>query len=298
MSRFLQVLEGVAGFRRTTCAAVAVLIAGGAMVVTVAPVATAADQPGADKQRVIRLAQVTAPAGQPASAPSPFNAEQKAAIGAIVKEYFLNNPEAFLEIQTALEAKMEKIQADKLKVALKDNAKDIFHRSNAPVAGNPNGDIPVVEFFDYNCGYCKKAYLDVAKLVEKDSKVRLVMKELPILSKGSEEASKVALAAKMQGKYWEAHRALINMRGEANEQTALKAVEKLGLDLVKLKKDMESAEVKGEIAFVRELAQKMGIQGTPHFLIGDRAIPGAPSNLLETMSGHVADLRKTGCPVC
>lgn len=263
------------------------------MVLAVVPGASAGDQPGR-----VQLAQAAAPAGQPAAAPNPFNAEQKAAIGAIVKEYFLNNPEAFLEIQTALESKMEKIQADKLKVALKDNAKDIFHRSNAPVAGNPNGDIAVVEFFDYNCGYCKKAYLDIAKLVEKDSKVRLVMKELPILSKGSEEASKVALAAKLQGKYWEAHRALISMRGEANEQTALKAVEKLGLDMAKLKKDMESPEVKGEITFVRELAQKMGIQGTPHFLVGDRAIPGAPSNLLETMTGHVTELRKTGCPVC
>lgn len=293
MSRFLQLLEGVAGMRRAMCATAVLLGAGGAMVLAVVPGASAGDQPGR-----VQLAQAAAPAGQPAAAPNPFNAEQKAAIGAIVKEYFLNNPEAFLEIQTALESKMEKIQADKLKVALKDNAKDIFHRSNAPVAGNPNGDIAVVEFFDYNCGYCKKAYLDIAKLVEKDSKVRLVMKELPILSKGSEEASKVALAAKLQGKYWEAHRALISMRGEANEQTALKAVEKLGLDMAKLKKDMESPEVKGEITFVRELAQKMGIQGTPHFLVGDRAIPGAPSNLLETMTGHVTELRKTGCPVC
>ncbi len=235
----------------------------------------------------------------PAPAASPFSADQKAAIEKIVKEYFLNNPEAFLEIQTALEAKMEKIQADKLKSALKDNAKDIYRRANAPVAGNVNGDITVVEFFDYNCGYCKRAFGDMAKLIEKDSKVRLVLKELPILSKGSEEASKVALAAKLQGKYWEVHRALINLRGELNEQTSLKAIEKIpGLDMAKLKKDMESAEVKGEIAFVRDLAQKMGIQGTPHFLVGDRAIPGAPQNLLEQVTGHVTELRKSGCQYC
>ena len=294
MHRFLSLLDGVAGLRRAACVAAVLTIAGGAIGPGWTPSATAGDQAG-----WIELAQ--APAATPApkaSAPSPFNAEQKAAIGAIVKQYFLDNPEAFLEIQAAVEAKMDKIQADKLKVALKDNAKEIFHRSNAPVAGNPSGDITVVEFFDYNCGYCKKAYGDVAKLIEKDSKVRLVMKELPILSKGSEEASKVALAAKLQGKYWEAHRALISMRGEANEATALKAVEKIGLDMVKLKKDLDSPEVKGEITFVRELAQKMGIQGTPHFLVGDRAIPGAPSNLLEMMSGHVTELRKTGCSVC
>ena len=108
----------------------------------------------------------------------------------------------------------------------------------------------------------------------------------------------MALAAKLQGQYWEAHRAMLNVRGELNEQTSLKAVEKIGLDMAKLKKDMDSAEVKGEIVFVRELAQKMGIQGTPHFLVGDRVIPGAPGNLLETMTGHIAELRKTGCSVC
>lgn len=233
-----------------------------------------------------------------APAASPFTPEQKAGIEAIIKDYFLKNPEVFLEVQTALEFKMEKIQADKLKSALKDNAKDIFKRTNAPIAGNANGDITVVEFFDYNCGYCKKAFGDIAKLIEKDSKVKVVLMELPILSKGSEEAAKVALAAKLQGKYWPAHRALLGLRGELNEQTSLKAVEKLGLDMARLKKDMESDEVKGEIKLVRDIAQKMGIQGTPHFLVGDRAIAGAPGNLLEQMSDHIVELRKSGCSVC
>lgn len=227
-----------------------------------------------------------------------FNAEQKAAIHSIIKDYLLKNPEVFLEVQTALESKMETIQAEKLKLALKDNAADIFRRASSPMAGNPSGDVTVVEFFDYNCGYCKKAYTDIAALVDKDKKVKLVLKELPILSKGSEEAAKIAIAAKMQGKYWEAHRAMIQLRGEVNEQTGLKAVEKIGLDMTKLKKDMESDEVKTEIKFVRDLAQKMGIQGTPHFLVGDRAIPGAPGNLLDQINGHVADLRKNGCSVC
>lgn len=245
------------------------------------------------------LAQATPPAAAPApSAPEVFNADQKAAIEKIIKEYFLKNPEAFLEIQTALENKMETLQAEKMKTALKENAADIYKRESSPVAGNPKGDITVVEFFDYNCGYCKKAYGDIAKLVEGDSKIRLVLKELPILTKGSEEASRVAIAAKMQGRYWDVHRALITMRGEVNEQTALKSVEKLGLDMPRLKKDMESDEVKQEIAFVRDLAHKMGIQGTPHFLVGDRVIPGAPGNLLEQMSGYVTELRKTGCSVC
>jgi len=246
---------------------------------------------------VVQLAQAApAPAGNAAAAL--FDASQKAAIQAIVKDYLINNPEVMLEIQTALESKMEKLQAEKLKTALQTNAAEIFRSAEAPIAGNPAGDITVVEFFDYNCGYCKRAFGDLAKLVETDDKVKLVLKELPILSKGSEEAARVALAARLQGKYWPVHRALLGIRGEVNEQTALRAVEKLGLDMAKLKKDLTADGVSNEIARVRELAQKMGIQGTPHFLVGDRAIPGAPGNLLEQIQGHVAELRKSGCPVC
>lgn len=263
-------------------------------IAAVAAVMTAAATPGAS------IAQEAAKAPS-AAAPAPlstFTPEQKGEIERIIKDYLVKNPEVFLEIQSALESKMEQVQAEKLKLALAAHADTLFRDPNAPVAGNPNGDVVVVEFFDYNCGYCKRAFGDMAKLIEKDGKVKLVLKELPILSKGSEDASKVALAAKLQGKYWEAHRALLTVRGELNEQSALKAVEKLGLDMARLKKDMESAEVLDEIKLVRDLAQKMGIQGTPHFLVGDRAIPGAPGNLLEQLQGHVAELRKTGCSVC
>ena len=112
---------------------------------------------------------------------------------------------------------MEKEQAEKLKAAISQNAAEIYRERNASVAGNPNGDITVVEFFDYNCGYCKRGLHDVVKLVETDPKVRVVFKELPILSKGSEEASRVALAARRQGKYWELHRAMLGAKGQMNE---------------------------------------------------------------------------------
>ncbi len=180
----------------------------------------------------VRLAQAQpAPAGAAQAAPSPFDAKQKAAIEAIIKDYLLANPEVMLEIQTALESKMEKLQADKLKTALKDNTDEIFRSASAPVAGNPKGDVPIVEFFDYNCGYCKKAFGDLAKAVEQDPKIKLILNELPILSKGSEEAARVALAAGLQGKYWDVHRALLGIRGGVNQATALKAIEKIaGLD--------------------------------------------------------------------
>src|SRR6185312_970649 len=106
-----------------------------------------------------------------------------------------------------------------------------------PVVGNPKGDVTVIEFFDYNCPYCKKAFHEVAELVEKDKQVKLILKEFPILSKGSEEASKVALAIKLQGKYWEFHRALQEAQGQSNEASALRVAEKLGADMTKLRKD-------------------------------------------------------------
>ena len=268
--------------------------------------AVALQQPAAHAQDA--KPATAAPAAPAAGAPSAaaatagakvFSAEQKRAIEDIVKEYLIANPDVFLEIQTALESKMEKIQADKLKAALTENAADIFRRPTAAIAGNPKGDITVVEFFDYNCGYCKKSFPDLAKLIEADPNIKVVFKELPILSKASEEAARVALAARMQGKYWEVHRAIFESRAPSNEANALKAAEKVsGLDMAKLKADLNSPEVLTELAKTKELAAKMGINGTPHFLVGDRSIPGAPENLVEQIKGHAAELRKNGCSVC
>lgn len=245
-----------------------------------------------------RLAQAAAPTDPAAKPGAVFSSDQRKAIEAIIKDYLIANPEVMLEIQTALESRMEEIQAKKLQAAVAAQSEQIFRSPDAPIAGNPKGDITVVEFFDYNCGYCKRAFSDIAKLIDKDKSVKLVLKELPILSKGSEEGTRVALAAKAQGKYWEVHRALLESRAPANEAAALKIAEKVGLDMVRLKKDMTGPDVTSEIVKVRELAQKMGIQGTPHFLVGEKSIPGAPENLSEVLSGMIADVRKTGCAVC
>jgi protein-disulfide isomerase len=226
------------------------------------------------------------------------NADQRKQIEAIIKDYLTSNPEILLEMQNALEAKMDKLQAERTAAVIKGNATEIFRPAFSPVVGNAKGDVPVVEFFDYNCGYCKRAFGDVAKLIDKEKQVRFILKELPILSKGSEEASRVALAVKMQGKYWEFHRAMLESSGQANEASALRTAEKVGVDMARLKKDMASPEIKKEIEETRTLAAKLGIQGTPHFMVGDRIIPGAPENLLERMTKLVAEVRQEGCKVC
>ncbi len=273
-----------------------------------APVTVAEAEPAA--QAAAEPAKTPEPAApsaaEPAKAPEPvkvpeatkFSPDQTKEIEQIVKSYLVTNPEIFVDIQNALEAKMEKEQAEKLKVAIAQSAGEIYRAPGASVGGNPDGDITVVEFFDYNCGYCKRGLHDVVKLIETDPKARVVFKELPILSKGSEEASHVALAAQKQGKYWEMHKAMLSSKGQLNEASALQIAEKLGLDMDKLKKDMVSPEVKAEVEKSEALAKKMGVNGTPHFLVGDRAIAGAPEDLYDQLERNVTELRKQGCPYC
>lgn len=227
-----------------------------------------------------------------------FSDDQKKALGEIIKDYLIKNPEVLIEVQTALEGKLEKEQSEKLKTFMSQNAKEIYRNPTSPVAGDPNGDITVVEFFDYNCGYCKRGLPEVQKLIESDKKVRFVFKELPILSKGSEEAARAALAAKAQGKYWEFHQAMLSVKGQANEASSLKVAETLGLDMAKFKADMAGNDVKAELEADKELAKKMGINGTPHFLVGDKSIPGAPEDLHNQLEALVTDFRKSGCSYC
>ena len=241
----------------------------------------------------------TASATEKPAGGSAFSPAQRKELNSIIKEFLLSNPDVLFDAQAVLDARMEKIQSERMAAAMMESANELYRHAGSPVVGNvKGGDVPIVEFFDYNCGFCKKAFPDLAKLVDKDKKVRVILKEFPILSKGSEEASRVALAAKMQGKYWEFHRAMLETQGQANEASALRAAEKLGLDMTRIKRDMASAEVKKEIEDTRKLATKIGIQGTPHFIVGDRVVAGAPENLPEVLDKHVSEVRKEGCKVC
>ena len=202
-----------------------------------------------------------------------FTPEQKKAIETIVKDYLVANPELFLEIQSALEQKMEKVQAEKLKVALKDNAGEIYRRPDAPFAGNPSGDVTVVEFFDYNCGYCKRGLADIAKLIDKDPKIKVVFMELPILSKGSEEAARVALAARMQGKYWDVHRGLLEAKGQVNEAASLKIAEKAGADALLIVTPYYSRPPqRGLVQYFLEVVRDFGLPWMLYHIPGRAAV--------------------------
>jgi len=292
------VLDALTSKKGAMLLAPAILLVGTALAIGQQNQAPAA-QPAPSAQSAAPTAPAAAPSARPTVvAEGSLSPGQRQEVEALIKDYLLKNPEVLMEAQNALEAKMDKIQAERTAVAIRQNAAEIFRPATSPVVGNAKGDVTVIEFFDYNCPYCRKAFSEVVQLVDKDKQVKLILKEFPILSKGSEEASKVALAAKLQGKYWEMHRALNENQGQTNEATALRIAEKLGLDMARLKKDMASPEVKREIDETRALAMKLGIQGTPHFLVGDRVIPGAPENLLEQIKKHVAEVRKEGCKVC
>ncbi len=167
------------------------------------------------------------------------------------------------------------------------------------VLGNPQGKVTLVEFFDYNCGYCKRALNDVSELLKNDPDLKIVLKEFPILSPGSVEAARVAIAVRMQNpaKYWDFHRALLGARGEANGAAALAAAQKVGLDIERIKKDMMSPEVAATLKESEQLGKALAIGGTPSYVLGDELIPGAlPYDRLKLAIAQVRKCGKLDCP--
>ena len=212
----------------------------------------------------------------PASADT-FTPQQKKAIGEIVRQYLLENPEVLVEVSNRLEQKRREQQAALARQGLKAHADLIFNNPQDPTLGDASAKVAVVEFFDYNCGFCRRALKDMQKLVKTHKDVKVVFKEFPILSAGSDKAARIALAAKMQDgkKYWKLHQALLGFPGRVDGKVALAIAEKLGFDTARLKKDMESDAVKRIIATNMQLADALGINGTPAFIIGDKVIRGA-----------------------
>lgn len=236
-----------------------------------------------------------APVSSPAGKMAGMDKGQKAAIEQTIREYLLNNPQLLMEMSAALEKQQAETQNLQVKTAISQNADIIFRDNYGLEAGNPSGDVTIVEFSDYNCPYCKRAFSTVLKMIDSDKKIRFVFKEFPIFGARSEAVARVAIAAKAQGKYFEMHAELMKNRGQTSEQKALLLAEKLGLDMDRLKQDMASDETRKIIKDTSELGNKLGIRGTPFYLVGDRSIPGAPDDLYQVFQKHAADIRKNGC---
>ncbi len=213
-------------------------------------------------------------------------------VGEAVKTYLADHPEvlqqAIIEMMrkrgatgapgAPAQAAAPAPPADK-SAALKQNADLLFNSPRQVTLGNPKGDVTLVEFFDYNCGYCKRALGDTQALLKDDPKLKIVLKELPILGPGSAEAARIGIALSMQDptgqKYLAFHEKLLGGRGQANRETALAAAKAAGADMTRLDKDVSSPEVDKTLAETRDLARALGINGTPGYALVNGIIPGA-----------------------
>ena len=226
-----------------------------------------------------------------------FSADQKAEMGKIVHDYLMEHPEILRDMANKLDLDDKKREADARVGTLKNKAPEIFHDAADAVVGNPNGDVTMVEFFDYNCSWCKKSIVEMKALIEKDKNVRVVMKEFPIFGEGSEYAARAALASVKQGKYWEFHQALFASENKVTIDVTDQIAAEIGLDVAKMKKDMEDPAIAANIQKTQILAQTMLITGTPAFIIDDQVFPGYTP--LDGLQASLATVRAAGgCKVC
>jgi len=228
-------------------------------------------------------------------APLGAKSADRARVEQMMRDYLTKNPEILVEMTNELDKRQAAEQSVQQQKAISQNADAIFRSPVSHVAGNPNGDVSVVEFFDYNCPYCRRSLPVVLKLINDDAKVRLVLKELPILSDDSVAAAKLALAANKQGKYFEMHQKLFAEPGKADKEKALRVAKELGLDVDQLQKDAEEPDIKKALNEAKDLAQKLDLKGTPLFLIGDRIISGATDDLFDQLTTKVTEVRQKGC---
>ncbi len=231
--------------------------------------------------------------GQAAS----FSDDQKKEMEDIIHSYLTEHPEVLNEMLEKLKIKEEKDATAAQGQALATSAQNIFHNGADGVIGNPNGDVTIVEFMDYNCGWCRKSIANVQELVKKDKNLRVVLKEWPIFGEGSEAGARAAMAAAKQGKYWELHQALFANQGPVTAEVVMLTAKAKGFDMKKLKDDMASPEVEANLTATVKLATALKFTGTPGFLVNKNVFPGYMD--LPHMQDMVASERAKGvCKDC
>ncbi len=211
----------------------------------------------------------------PSMAADPLSNAQKDEVRKLVREYIMQNPEIIRDAVTALQEKEERATEAKQADALKKNKDQIYSAADGTILGNPKGDVTLVEFFDYNCGYCKQMFPAMLDAIKQDGKVRLIVKEFPILGPMSLTASRAALASRKQDKYAAFHTALMSHKSALSEGAIFQLAKDAGLDTKKLEADMKAPEVDAVIKANHALAESMNIEGTPALFVGDTFVNGA-----------------------
>jgi len=207
----------------------------------------------------------------------------------IVHDYIVNNPKIIMD---SVDSYMKRAQETQSSEGIKKNQDTLAKDTSSPSAGNPDGDVTVVEFFDYNCHFCKGAFPALQSVIAKDKKVRVVFKEFPILGPSSETAAKWALAAQKQKKYYEFHTAMMNNKEPIDDGLLERVAKSVGMDVAKAKQDITSPEILAQLSKNRTLAGELGISGTPAFIIGDQISRGAIPQ--ESMEENIATVRAGG----
>jgi protein-disulfide isomerase len=228
----------------------------------------------------------------PGGAAEPLTPAQKDEVEKVIHDYFIAHPEFMIEVLRAAEAKLKAEKAQDSKQAIAARREELLHDPATPVGGNPEGDVTIVEFFDYRCPYCKQVEPSLEALLKEDRNLRIVYKEFPVLGADSVFASRVALAARKQGKYAQFHDAMMAAKGTISEETILTVAKSVGVDVDRVKAEMTSAEIDEVIKRNYALAEALDINGTPVFIIGDTLVPGATD--IARLRKLVAQARKPG----
>lgn len=242
-------------------------------------------------------ALIALPVVMPTSAGALDDAQKKE-LGAFIKEFLIANPEIMLDVQDALEKKQQEARLQQASAAVKENKDALFSSEHDIALGNPNGDVTVVEFFDYNCGYCKRALSDMNDILSKDNNVRFVLKEFPILGPDSEAAHKVSDAFRKIApeKYGDFHRALMGVEGRAGEESALEVAASLGVTEEQIRAKMAESPNDASVREAYQLATSLGITGTPSYIVGNEAVFGAIGS--EAIEKKLANVRACGQTTC
>jgi protein-disulfide isomerase len=224
--------------------------------------------------------------------------QQKKEFGAFIREYLIQNPEIMLEVQDALEKKQQQLRTSQASSGIAANKQALFSSPSDISVGNPDADVTIVEFFDYNCGYCKRALTDMEEILSQDKNVRFILKEFPILGPDSMAAHRVANAVRLIApeKYPQFHRALLGGETRATEETAIQVAETLGITEADIRKSMADNPNDPLVRSTYELANNLGVTGTPFYVVGEEAVFGAVGH--EELAAKISNLRRCGKATC
>jgi protein-disulfide isomerase len=206
-----------------------------------------------------------------------FTPEQRKEIEGLIRDFLVNHPDVLVDAIQAADDKLKRDAKNKASKALAEHHAEVFNDPQSPIAGNPQGDITLVEFFDYRCPYCKQVQPGIEKLLREDHQLRVVYKEFPVLGPESDLAARVALAARSQDKYDAFHNAMMVATGHIDEAVIYKVAASVGLDVDQVKQDVRSPDVDKELKANLDLGKALDLDGTPSFIVGDTIVPGAIS---------------------